>query len=103
MSLYHLLPPSSVIPYIKENIKLITFTAETPLPGGRQGDRREEIVFDLVVRGHQIKSSQPFGHLYGHRPGASGESASHRFSRKTSSLSGLCALNESRFLGTSGR
>jgi hypothetical protein len=62
----------------------------------RRGDCREGIIFDLVVRGHQIKSPLPIRHVYGHRPGASGESASHRFSRKeTSSLSGLCASNES--------
>jgi hypothetical protein len=49
----------------------------------------------LVVRGHQIKGAQPFRHVYGRRPGSSGESASHRFSRKTPSLSALCASNES--------
>jgi len=53
---------------------LFTFTAETPLPAGRQGDRREGLVFDLVVRGHQIKSPQFFRDVNGRRPGASGES-----------------------------
>jgi hypothetical protein len=69
MSLDHLPSSFSILPYTKENIKLIIFTAEAPLPTGRQGDRKEEVVFDLVVRGHQIKSSQPFGHLHGQRPG----------------------------------
>jgi hypothetical protein len=31
----------------KESIKFITITAETPLPAGRQGDRREGTVFHL--------------------------------------------------------
>ena len=53
---------------------MFTFTAETPLPAGRQGDRREGLVFDLVVRGHQIKSPQFFRDVNGRRPGASGES-----------------------------
>jgi len=42
-------------------------------PQSRQ-DRREKIVFDLVVRGHQIKSPHPSRHVYGRRHGASGES-----------------------------
>ena len=44
---------------IKESIKLFTFTAETPLPAGRQGDRREGIVFALSreVPGAKQKSS----------------------------------------------
>jgi len=54
---------------------VLTFTAETP-----RSQRRN--FFDLVVRGHQIKSFQPFRNIDGRRPGASGESASHRFSRK---------------------
>ena len=65
---------------IKESIKLFTFTAETPLPAGRQGDRREGLVFDLVVRSPNQKSSAFNPYLW---PGPSGESASHRFSRET--------------------
>jgi hypothetical protein len=32
---------------IKESTKLIAFTAGTRLPAGKQGDRREGIIFDL--------------------------------------------------------
>jgi hypothetical protein len=61
---------------IKESIKLITFTADAEIA------ERESLLICPEKYSGQIKSSQPFRHVYGRRPGASGESASHRFSRK---------------------
>jgi hypothetical protein len=68
-------PPSQEKKDVRSFLSKIRFS-----PQSRQ-DRREKVVFDLVVRGHQIKRPHPFRYVFGRRHGASGESASHRFSR----------------------
>jgi hypothetical protein len=53
----------------------------------------------LVVRGHQIKSSQPFRHFYGRRLGRLENRPLTDSPEKTPFLGALCASNESSFEG----
>jgi hypothetical protein len=82
---------------LNEGIKLITFTADA-----KDAERESFLICPEKYSG-QIKRSQPFRHFDGRRPGSSGESVSHRFSRKnTLSQRPLCLERVPPLAGRAG-